>query len=122
MLRTENISRLKRVEETRNPRYPFLLNVLCIDQNPPEGICCNMQREALGEDWFFCCLKSDVIYPWKHNSLEFGGGLGIRAVPVRVLWLCISYTAFRHTSVSAEGTIHKSSLQPFSTLGFSFCL
>lgn len=104
----------------KKPQVP-LLSVLCIDQNPLEGICCDMQREAPCED-FFCCLKSDVICLWKHNSPEFGGGLGIRAVPVTALWICISYTAFQHTSVSAEGTIHKSSLQPLSTLGFSFCL
>lgn len=51
MLRTENISK----EEGGNKKFQvyFLLSVLCIDQNPHKGICCNMQRETLFVKAFF---------------------------------------------------------------------
>lgn len=78
MLGTENISHLKRKEETRISRHLFY-SVHCISIKTLVKAFAVTCKEKLSQSRHFCCLKSDVLYPWKRNSLEFGSGLATKS-------------------------------------------
>lgn len=76
ILRAANISNLKRKEETRNST--LLLSVFALSIKTLLKAFAVLRKEKLSWKRPFFYLKSDVLYPWKHNSLEFGSGLRIK--------------------------------------------